>query len=210
MGTVTALKAARGRAVEVIIDGVYCCTLSEGLATRWQLRRGRELSEGEVRDIRDAADTERAQKDAYRLLAQRARSRREIETRLAAKGHRDLVVAAVVEQFASAGLLDDVDFARRYVADKRSLQGWGAVRIRRGLEALGVDVETIALALGGDASEADEELERALRLLAAKGALQPPYQDARRRAYQLLLRRGFASEVAYSAVRAWGVDAPSE
>ena len=204
MSVVTGLKAVRGGGVALDVDGSYLCTVSESFVARWCLHPGRELDQESLGTMRVAALGERAVTDAYRLLERRARSRFEVETRLRAKGHGDEAVAGALERLATAGLLDDADFARRYVADKRGLCGWGVVRIRRGLVELGVSVAIIDEVLACDArGDDDAELERALRLLGQKGAPRPPLDAARRRAYQTLLRRGFAAAVAYSAVRSW-------
>jgi regulatory protein len=204
LSVVTELKVVRGGRVALHIDDSYLCTVSQTFVARWRLFPGREFDEESLGAMRAAALAERAVTDAYRFLEQRARSRFEIETRLRAKGHGDDVVAGVLERLAVAGLLDDDDFARRYVADKRGLCGWGAVRTRRGLVGLGVSVDIIDEVLARDMPGGDEaEIERALRLLDQKGAPRPPLEAARRRAYQTLLRRGFSATVAYSAVRSW-------
>lgn len=209
MSVVTDLKAARGGEVALHVDGGCLCTVSQSFVARWCLYLGRELDQDALETLLGAALTERAVTDAYRLLEQRARSRNEVETRLRAKGHGDEAVAGALEKLASAGLLDDADFARRYVADKRDLGGWGVVRIRRGLVDLGVSVDIIDEVLARDLPGGDRaELERALRLLDRKGAPRPPLEAARRRAYQTLLRRGFSPAVAYSAVRSWSDPPP--
>lgn len=204
MSVVTELKAAPGGGVALYVDGTRQCTVSQSFVARWSLYPGRELDQDALETLRAAALAERAVTDAYRLLEQRARSRFEVETRLRAKGHGDEAVAGALEQLATAGLLDDADFARRYVADKRNLGGWGVVRIRRGLAGLGVSAAIIDEVVSRDMPGGDEaELERALRLLGQKGAPRPPLEAARRRAYQALLRKGFSATVAYAAIRSW-------
>lgn len=210
MGIVTALKTARGDGVALHVDGHYLCTVSKSFVARWRLYEGRELGGDALGEIHAQALIERAVADGHRLLGHRARSRHEVEARLREKGHADEAVAGAVDQFSKAGLLDDVDFARRYVADKRGLGGWGVVRIRRGLAQLGVDADIADAALAADQLDDDEaELERALRLLHQRGTPEQPLEAARRRAYQALLRKGFSAPVAYSAVRAWSDDIPS-
>ncbi len=204
MSVVTELKAVRGGRVAVYVDGSCLSTVSQSFVARWSLHPGREFDQDALETMRVAALAERAVTDAFRLLEQRARSRFEVETRLRAKGHADEAIAGALEQLATAGLLDDADFARRYVADKRNLGGWGVVRIRKGLAALGVSVAIIDEVLVHDGSGGDEaEIERARCLLEQKGAPRPPLEAARRRAYQTLLRKGFSAAVAYSAVRSW-------
>ena len=161
--------------------------------------------------LRGQASAERVMADAYRLLGHRARSRHELRRRLLQKGHDDEAVAEALERLAADGLLDDAEFARCYVADKRGLSGWGSQRIRRGLTELGVDHDVIDAALGAAAAaeSEDAELERALEALRRRGAPQAPLDAARRRAYQALVRRGFSTAVAYAAIRRWSGGRPS-
>jgi regulatory protein len=203
---VTALRATRRGGVALHVDDEYACVVSESLVARWRLFKGRELSEGDVAEIRAASSGERVMGDAYRLLGHRARSREELRRRLLAKEHDEHAVEAALERLAADGFLDDAAFARSYVADKRHLASWGVERIRRGLRQLGVDSLVVDEALGagaGDGAEEAEELDRAFAVLRRRGAPKQPLDAARRRAFQALQRRGFSSPVAYAAVRLW-------
>jgi regulatory protein len=207
MGVVTTLVAAPGGRFAVHLDGRLVCTASEALLARRGLVEGRELSDADLASLLSDA-VEEALADARRLLEQRARSRHEIGARLLAKGHGEAAAAAAVARLTAVGLLDDADFARRYVGDKRALNDWGEVRIRRGLLELGVDVDGVAAALAASRDDDESnEADRALAVLRRKGAPRPPLEAARRRAYGTLLRRGFAAADAYAAVRAWTAEA---
>ncbi len=203
MPIVTALRATRRGGVALHVDEAYVCVVSESLVARWRLFKGRELEESDVADIRSASSAERVMGDAYSLLGHRARSREELRRRLLAKEHEEHAVEEALERLAADGFLDDVAFARSYVADKRRLQSWGAERIARGLRQLGVDRTVIDEALGAGGGEEGAELDRALALLRRRGAPEQPLEAARRRAFQALQRRGFSSSVAYAAVRLW-------
>ena len=205
MPVVTALRATRRGHVAVHVDGEFVCAVSDMLVARWRLHTGRELDEAALEELRTQASSELVRADAYRLLGHRARSREELRRRLLQKDHHPGAVSAALDSLTADGLLDDAAFARSYVADKRRLAGWGTERIRRGLSALGVEQAEIDGALRPAAAEDDaaDELERAVAVLTRRGAPEAPLEAARRRAYQALLRRGFASGVAYAAVLAW-------
>ena len=206
MPVVTSLRATRRGKVALHVDGDFVCSVSDSFVARWRLFQGRELEDDALDQLRSQAAAERAAADAYRLLGHRARSRHELQSRLLQKGHEEHDVATVLERLAADGLLDDAEFARCYVADKRGLSRWGAQRIRRGLVALGVAGDVIDAALGnasrgGEAGDA--EFQRALDFLRCKGAPRPPLEATQRRAFQALQRRGFASDVAYAAIKRW-------
>lgn len=201
MPRVTALRAAR-RGVALYIDGEFACTVSESLITGWRLFNGRELADDEVAEIRAAASAERVVDDAYRLLGHRARSRAELRRRLLAKGHDEAGIEAVLDRLADEDHLDDAAFARSYVADKRRFSGWGEDRLRHGLRELGVEAAVIEEAVT-DEGDRDAELERAVAVLRRRSPPAAQDEAARRRALQALARRGFATSVAYEAVRRW-------
>jgi regulatory protein len=211
MPVVTALRATRRGKVSLHVDGEFLCSVSDSFVARWRLFRGRELDEQALTQLRSQAAGESVTADAYRLLGHRARSRQELRSRLLRKGHEERDVDVALEVLAADGLLDDAEFARCYIADKRGLSGWGAQRIRRGLVALGVAAEVIdtALASAAPGGEADDaELQRALDVLRRKGAPRPPLEAARRRAFQALQRRGFSSDVCYAALKRWIAEMP--
>jgi regulatory protein len=211
MPVVTSLRATRRGKVSLHVDGEFVCSVSDSFVARWRLFQGRELDADALSQLRSQAAAERVAADAYRLLGHRARSRHELKSRLLQKGYDERDVATVLERLSADNLLDDAEFARCYIADKRGLSGWGVQRIRRGLVALGVAGDVIDGALGGvRGGEGDQaELQRALDFLRRKGAPRPPLEAARRRAFQALQRRGFANDVSYAALKRWMAEAAS-
>jgi regulatory protein len=200
---VTALRATRRGGVALHVDGEYVCVVSESLVARWRLFKGRELAREDLAELKASASVERVAGDAHRLLGHRARSRYELHLRLLAKGHDEAVVAHPLERHGAAGVPDDADFARSYVADKRRLESWGAERIRRGLRQLGVDAAIVDAAIGAEEDDDSRELARALAVLRKRGAPRPPLEADRRRAFDTLRRKGFSTSTAYAAVRDW-------
>jgi regulatory protein len=137
---------------------------------------------------------------AVAALGQRERTTAELEAWLAERGYAPAELEAAIERLSAIGELDDERFARRYAEDKRDLRGWGADRIREALAAKGLDRATIDAAVGN--ATADEELGRAIALLERRG--EPAVDEASRlRALGFLARRGYESELAYEAVRAY-------
>lgn len=104
------------------------------------------------------------------------------------------IIAFLTENLA----LDDRQFAIAFTQDKRELAGWGRDRIREVLLRRGVDRALVEEALV--ARDGESEVDRAVRVLAEKGA---DLEDdrGRRRALGLLARRGYDAEQAYAAIR---------
>ena len=213
MPLVTALRATRRGRVAVYADGEFLCSVSEAAVARWRLHKGRELRDEDVESLIADASVELALSDAHRLLGHRARSVQELRRRLLAAEHAPPAVESALARLEDDGLLDDAGFARSYVADKRRLAGWGEERIRRGLAEAGVAQEhtEAALAAAAEGEPEGAEVARALAVLRRRTPGVSSLDDAaRRRAYQLLLRRGFGSGVAYAAIRSWSAGAPAD
>ncbi len=143
---------------------------------------------------------ERALAVAYAFLNRRERTEAEVRQRLA----RDEVEASVIDEAVSTlqeqRYLDDDRYARLFVQDRRELDGWGVERIRRTLSERGIDSETIERTV---VDERDAELERALTLLRRRFPDPPRDRRERDRALGVMLRKGYDSEVAVDALRAY-------
>lgn len=140
----------------------------------------------------------RAIEAAYRALSRRERTEAELRTALERRGHAEGPIEAALDELRTAGYLDDAGYARRFADDRRRLDRWGAERIAHDLGRRGVAREHIEAALAD--ADAEDELATACALLAER--CPPPSDDRERaRARGLLVRRGYASEVAYEAVR---------
>jgi regulatory protein len=144
-------------------------------------------------------EVERAIDLAWRAVGMRERTVCELRAYLERKRVEPSAIDAAVDELQFAGYLDDANYARRFAQDKRTLERWGSERIALDLRRRGVAPEHVeaALADGGRAGE----LRSALELLAYRLPLPPVDDRERDRAWQLLLRRGYAPELAYEAVR---------
>ena len=137
----------------------------------------------------------KAKDAALRLLAVRARSRGELERRLAQRGFGEQVVAAALDRLSEAGLVDDAAFAAAY-AESRAARGLDARVIATELRDRGVATE-----LAGRATDvavpAEQRAERCRQVAVARLArlegLAPEVQFRRLAGY--LERRGYPAEV---------------
>jgi regulatory protein len=145
-------------------------------------------------------ETQRALDLAYRALDRRERTVCELRAYLEGKRAEPEAIDAAVAELERAGLLDDAGYARRFAEDKRALERWGGERIERELARRGVAPDLVEAAIA--ARDRDGELEAALALLAEKVRERPADDRARDRAWRMLVRKGYAPELAYDAVRA--------
>jgi regulatory protein len=143
-------------------------------------------------------EAERALDLAYKALNRRERTVCELRAHLEGKRVEPAAIDAVVAELERERFLDDDGYARRFADDKRRLERWGAERIERELRRRGVAADTVAAALAD--RDRDDELQSALALLAEK--VREPLSDdrGRDRAWRMLVRKGYAPELAYDAI----------
>ena len=153
----------------------------------------------------ESDEAEKAKRAAFRLLARRAYTRAEILKRLAGRRFSRQAVEQTMLVLDRLNLVDDTDFARRWVEERMRLRPAGRPVFARELRRRGV-VQTVVdevldeAFLGQDLTAVATELLRKSRTryagLDAKKALS--------RMYAFLWRRGFDGSVSREACeRAW-------
>jgi regulatory protein len=135
------------------------------------------------------------------LLSRRARTEHELRERLLAAGFGARVVGRAVDRLKALRLLDDLAFARAWIAERSGRKGLAGRALLDELIAKGVAPETAEQALS-DAGLDEEAMARvwAARLLPRLSRLPLPAQAARLEA--ALARRGFSEEAVETGVRA--------
>ena len=155
---------------------------------------GRSRSRGEPKNPKSCHER------ALGLLAVRPRSRRELEQRLTAAGFAAGEVADVLGRLERVGLVDDADFARQLAEQQFVHKRAGRRAVTSALMAKGVAPELIEAVV----AEAPDDEESRAEDLARSKALRMGDVDpvkAFNRVCGLLMRRGYAPEVARRAAR---------
>lgn len=189
MDVIASLRKERGK---------MCVTLESGqeLQVPLSLYHERPLAPGQALDL-EAYDQwlllrqyRHALDRAVGYLAARARSHRELESRLLRCGYRPATVEMVLYKLQRENLLDDADFARQWV-EARSGRTLGKRRIAQELQRKGVSRAQTEAALSAVDEEAEAEAcRRAAEKLASRYGREEPRQ-AVQKLTQALVRRGF-------------------
>lgn len=151
---------------------------------------------------------EQARALCLRLLTARARTRSELEDRLAKRGYPDEVSAQVLDRLAQVGLIDDEDFAEQWVRSRRLHAGKGKRALAAELRNKGVDNEVITAALAGiDAGAERTRAEQLVRDKLRREKLGDPgdrdtENKVARRLVGMLARRGYSQTMALDVVTA--------
>jgi regulatory protein len=144
-----------------------------------------------------------------RFLEARWRSVAEVRRRLTLAGYRPDLVEDAIGRLTELGMLDDAAFARAWVESRDRARPRGERALRQELALKGIDRgladEVLSERRGDPAEASDVDAEAAARLIARHRRTIDRGRDARarrERAYALLVRNGFDSEVASAAARA--------
>jgi regulatory protein len=195
-GTITALETQvrHNDRVNVSLDGAFAFGLNASIVLEQRLYVGQELSEDDVRALRQSEDVSTATQAAIRLVAHQARTESELRKRLARNGFPAPAIEAAIERMREWNYLDDQDFARRWVESREGHRPRSASMIKRELVGKGVDAETAEQIV--DEAEIDEY--KIALDLGLKWAARPVREDPearRRRLAAYLQRRGFGWDI---------------
>jgi regulatory protein len=136
-------------------------------------------------------------------LTGRARSRRELSDKLAAKDVPADVAEGLLDRFEEVGLVDDGAFARTWVSQRGAGGGKGLARraLAQELRRKGVDDETAREALDEVDPAAEEAAARDLVRRKLRTLSRVDDATATRRLVGMLARKGYAGALAFSVVR---------
>lgn len=196
MPTITAVTRQK-RAKDfynIFVDGEYMLSLSDMEVATLSIHEGQELSTEEVDELRERAGSSKSYNMALRFIEVRPRSVAEVRDYLERKGAGE--IDTVIERLRANGLLDDVEFASIWIANRQALRPRSERMLVLELRRKGVAPTNIATALA--AVEGDSDLDAAVAIAAKKRRLGSYDEPKKLGAY--LARQGFSYEVIKKAL----------
>ena len=152
-----------------------------------------------------ASDPEAAREAALKLLERTRRTRSDLSRRLRDRGFTAEVIQAVLERLGAVGLVDDVEYARAFLAGRWGRRAAGWRKLEQDLFRRGITPEDAAAAralLEREAGAADEaQMARRTLEQVARRYAGLESRVRRQRLYALLVRRGFARETVDEVLR---------
>jgi regulatory protein len=142
----------------------------------------------------------KARKYAVKLLSYKGRSRKELEERLKKKGFNDTVTSSTIRFLNDSGLINDLSLAETLKREALSSKMLSQTGAKRFILARGIPQEIIDRIFSHDE---DIDAENAARLMdkKKKSLINYPPETARRRLYNLLLRRGYSYTTIMKALK---------
>lgn len=147
-----------------------------------------------------------AREAALRLLERTRRTRSDLARRLRDKGHAAGVVIETLDRLVAVGLVDDVEYARAFLAGRWGRRPAGWRRLEQQLRAKGVASDDAAAARARieEREGPADEVTAARRVVALAerryATLEPRVR--RQRLWALLFRRGFDGDTIEQALSA--------
>lgn len=189
MSKITDIKQQVKRAdrYSIFVDDKYVFSLSESELLSIGIRIGQEYNQQELEDLKRKAVLDKAYDRAVNLIMRRPRSEWELRTYLKHKEYEESVIDQILNRLTINKLVDDEDFARRWVDNRRLLKPVSKRRLQQELRAKRVADEIIQATLSED--ETDEQ--SVLKELITRKRQQSRYQDDTK-LMQYLIRQGFS------------------
>jgi len=155
------------------VEGKYSFSLSADALLESHLVNGQELTDGDIARFKKMSAEDKAFNLALAYVARRMRSEGELADYFRRKEYAPELAVQLMARLQKLGFVDDEDFARRWVENRRSLRGSSTKKIRLELRQKKIASDIIQTVLAED--ETDER--ELLRELVAKKRKQSRYQD---------------------------------
>lgn len=177
----------------IYVDGNYLLTVHEQVYYENHLAVGQTVTGLQLDSLQQQSQFIWAKSLALQHLSRRSMSAKQLEDKLKERVGEEAAQAAV-ERMAELGYLDDADYAGRLARDMTKLRKLGPDRIRRELQAKGIDRELASLTveeLESDPQEAVLELLNGKLARLAAETLESGEQKDRNRLFSRLTRMGY-------------------
>lgn len=200
---ITAIQAQVRQAgrYSVFVDGKYSFSLSDIALLDSKIVNGQELTPEQVREFKQLSADDKLYGLVLRYAMLRPRSVWEVEEYLARKQVSDSQRSTILNKLSKLQVIDDEQFARRWVENRRLLKPLSRRRLEQELRQKRVADTIIRDVLAHD----EQEDYQALAEVIARKRKQVKYQDSTK-LMQYLARQGFSYDDIKQALQAVDTD----
>lgn len=191
----TELRPLAGDRFTAVFDSGETVGVSAIQVADFYLYSGREMTEGELDELKSAARLFSCRERALRIIGARAMSCKELFDRLVEKGETPENAESCVEWLMELHYLDDRQYASMLVRHYAA-RGYGCGRVKNELYRRGISKSLWDEAL----EEMPENDDKVLELLMKRLKTADPDRAEMKRATDALFRRGFSWDEIRSAV----------
>lgn len=179
----------------VFVDGEFLFSLHADIYYSSCISIGEEISSAQLEEIKAQSDEKSAVARALRLLSARAYTEKMLMEKLTAHVGEDAAEFAA-GRMKELGLIDDLDYARRFLSERMRVKGHSAAYVARELRSRGISREIEEQVLEELEEDCDEDVLKAL-IVGKYSRLLGGEPKERDRAIRALMRMGHP----YSEIR---------
>ncbi len=198
------IQQKRKSRVSVFLDGEFAFGLDQDVLIKSGIAQGDELDEKQIAEIVRLEELKQAKDKGVRLLAVRARSKKELSDRFRQSKISAEVIEEVLAEFERLNLLNDTEFSIMFARNRMITKPVGNRMLRNELRTKGLteqDIEKGVQAAYEETSEYEFALQVALK---AKKRYRSHEEDkGRKKATDFLLRRGFTWDIVSDIMENW-------
>ena len=192
MPKITAVKPQkRPGFYNVFINGKFAFSLDNFSRLKYRLLEGKELSEGEISQIKKEIGSQKNLDDVLRFLSFRPRSKVETQRYLEKRKVDKEEVEKILQRLEGQNLLNDKEFANWWLEQRQTFRPKSLRLIKNELLKKGINKEVLTNLKGRD------EGDQAYGILKKKwpALIRLGVKAARQKATGFLLRRGYNWEI---------------
>ncbi|MBN1481871.1 hypothetical protein EH223_05970 [candidate division KSB1 bacterium] len=188
----------------IFLDGEFAFGLHQDVLLKSGIARGDELAEQHIETILQLEQQRAAKEKAYRLLAVRPRSKKELSDRLKLAGFNQNDINWVLDELVRLKLLNDTEFALMFAKNRMITKPCGPLLLRQELTQKGISPRDIAHAIHEVYSEKSEYvIAREAAIKNKKKQVRLDEDKAKKRVTDFLMRRGFNWDIVNDIVENW-------
>lgn len=141
----------------LIADGKFLIGISVEVLGRFGLRRGDQINDKILSEIQAAEELFQAKRKALEYLSRRMHSEKELKQKLQMKRFPAETIQKLLDDFRTAGYINDTQFAVAYVADCMQKRPVGRRSLIQRLRLKGLEKEIIETVLSATLESGKEE-----------------------------------------------------
>lgn len=189
-----------GKRYHIYVNGEFLFSVHEDVLVKHHLYKGMPIDQQQIQEILSAEEYSKVKQSVLRYLSYKPRTVWEVKQYITGKEFCEEIGEQVIADLRSLGYLDDRQYARAWVEERRNHKGHGPLRIKQELKKKGVPGKWIDEAL----AYMDEEEERQLAMeIAERRYLRicgDPWPRVERRLGQYLIRQGYSVDIVMSVL----------
>jgi regulatory protein len=194
-------KSARSKRYQIYFNDEPLLSVHEDVLVKQGLYKGMEVDAAKIKELLLAEEYNQVRIAALHYLSYRPRTIQELRQYLTKKDFSAGYIHQVVEEMKEQGYLNDQQYAKAWVEERRNRKNYGVLRIKNELRQKGIASQWIDEAI----SHVEDDEERQLAMEVAKRRYlrlcHEPWPKIERKIGQFLVYRGFSMEIVYAILQ---------